>query len=88
MGEETEKVLLSAWSHPLFSQLCDAEPQVQSDAPLAAASPAQLEVELLKVVVMSKGNLEKAQCTDVDPVGSEVGTETSNEQPVVAEGDG
>lgn len=89
VGEETEKVLLSAWSHPLFSQLSDAEPQVQSDAPLAAASPAQLEVELVKVVVMSKGDRgEVCGNDDVGPTESAVGTETSNERPVVSEGDG
>lgn len=76
VGAEAEKVLLSAWSHPLFSQLTNTKPQVQSDAPLAAASPAHLEVELVKVVVMSKGLTESA-----------VGPETSTEQPVVAEGD-
>lgn len=88
VAEETEKVLLSAWSHPLFSQLSDAEPQVQSDAPLAAASPAQLEVELVKVVVMSKGDRGEVRCADVGPTESAVGTEMSNEQLVVAEGDG
>lgn len=80
VGEEAEKVLLSAWSHPLFSQLTNTEPQVQSDAPLVAASPAQPEVELLKVGVMSKGG-------DVGLTESAVSPETSNEQPVVAEGD-
>lgn len=80
MGEEAEKILLSAWSHPLFSQLTNTQPQVQSDTSLAAESPAQLEVELVKVVVMSKANR-------VDTCGVNVGPETSNEQLVVTEGD-
>lgn len=87
VGEEAEKILLSAWSHPLFSQLTDSELQVQSDAPLAAASPAQLEVELVKVVVMSKGDRVEACNVDVGLTESLVGPETSSEQPVVAEGD-
>lgn len=80
VGEEAEQILLSAWHHPLFSQLTDTEPQVQSDAPLSAESPGQLEVELVKVVVMSKGDRVETCVLDVGP-------EASTEQPVVAEGD-
>lgn len=87
VGEEAEKILLSAWSHPLFSQLSDTEPEVQSDAPLAAASPAQLEVELVKVVVMSKGDRVEACGVDMGLTESLVGPESSNEQPVVTGGD-
>lgn len=84
VGEETEKILLSAWSHPLVSQLTDPKPKAQSNAPLAAVSPAQLEVELVKVVLMPKGNQEEVHAAEVGSADPE----TSDEQRVVAEEDG
>ncbi|KAE8278564.1 hypothetical protein D5F01_LYC23474 [Larimichthys crocea] len=57
VGHDSEKILLSAWSHPLFTKLTNPDPppsetEVQSDPLCAVDHPAQLDVELIKVEVV------------------------------------
>ncbi len=69
MGHDTEKILLSAWSHPLFTKLTNPDPpptntEVQSDIP-DVVGPIQLDVELVKVevVVMTEDGQEEEEET-------------------------
>lgn len=78
MGHDTEKILLSAWSHPLFTQLTNPEPpppdtEVQSD-PLP-------DVELVKVevVVMTEDEQEEVEETVIGPTMSSADHEASSE---------
>lgn len=87
VGEDTEKILLSAWSHPLFTQLTNPDPpptdlKVQSDAPLDMVSPPRLDVDLVKVevVVMTEDEQEELDEPVVGQTESQAGTETSNEK--------
>lgn len=81
VGCDTEKTLLSVWSHPLFTELTDPDPpssdtEVQSDALPEVSSPFQLDVELVKVevVVMTEDEQEEVEET---VIGSEASNESS-----------
>lgn len=93
VGEDTEKILLSAWSHPLFTHLTNpdpppTDPKVQSDTALDVVSPPQLDVDLVKVevVVMTEDEQEELDEPVVGQTESQAGTEASNEK-VVQSGD-
>lgn len=67
--QNTESVLLSAWSHPLLTKLTNPNTpttsrEVQSDPFPDVASPVQLDVELVKeevVVVLTEDELEEVE---------------------------
>lgn len=91
MGHDTEKILLSAWSHPFFTKLTNPDPpppdtDVQSD-PLPDV--VQLDVELVKVevVVMTEDEQEDVEETVIDHAVSPADQEMSNESSA-AGGDG
>uniref|UniRef100_A0A8C4NLT8 TERF1-interacting nuclear factor 2 N-terminal domain-containing protein n=1 Tax=Dicentrarchus labrax TaxID=13489 RepID=A0A8C4NLT8_DICLA len=80
VSQDTEKILLSAWSHPLFTKLTNPEPppadtEVQSDPVL------QLDVELVKVevVVMTEDEQEDVEEAVIGRAASPVEQEASNE---------
>ncbi|AWO95528.1 putative zinc finger protein 271-like [Scophthalmus maximus] len=87
VGHDTEKILLSAWSHPLFTELTNPEPppidtRVQSDALPGAVRPVQLDVELVKVEVVVMTEDEREQEVEETVIGqteSPVEQEASNE---------
>lgn len=90
MGHETETILLSAWSHPLFTKLTNPDPpptntEVQSDPLADVVSPVQLDVELVKVevVVMTEDEQEQVEETVIGQTMSPVEQEASNESSVV-----
>uniref|UniRef100_A0A8C4H082 C2H2-type domain-containing protein n=1 Tax=Dicentrarchus labrax TaxID=13489 RepID=A0A8C4H082_DICLA len=77
-------ILLSAWSHPLFTKLTNPEPppadtEVQSDPVL------QLDVELVKVevVVMTEDEQEDVEEAVIGRAASPVEQEASNESSAV-----
>ncbi|XP_023252209.1 oocyte zinc finger protein XlCOF22-like isoform X1 [Seriola lalandi dorsalis] len=87
---DTEKILLSAWSHPLLTKLTNPEPpladtEVQVDPLPAVASPLQLDVELVKVevVVMTEDEQEELEETVICQAVSPVEQEASNEDSAV-----
>ncbi|XP_068612672.1 zinc finger protein ZFMSA12A-like [Brachionichthys hirsutus] len=58
VGHDTEEILLSAWSHPLLTRLTNPDPsvadaEVQSDPLPDVLSPIRLDVELVKVEVVT-----------------------------------
>lgn len=69
VDQNTENVLLSAWSHPLLSNLSTPPPptaptEVQSDPLPDMVPPVQLDVELVKeevVVVLTEDGLEEVE---------------------------
>lgn len=86
VSQDTENILLSAWSHPLFTKLTNPDPpssdtEVQSDPLPDVVGPIQLDVELVKVevVVMTEDKQEEVQETVVGPTVSPVEKEASNE---------
>lgn len=86
MGQDTENILLSAWSHPLFTKLTNpdhpsSDSEVQSDPLPDVVSPVQLDVELVKVevVVMTEDKQEEVQETVIGQAMSPVEQEASNE---------
>lgn len=90
MGSDTEKTLLSAWSHPLFTKLTNPDPApsytaVQSDSLPDVVNPIQLDVELVKVevVVMTEDEQEEVEETVISqtvlPVEQEVSNQNSAE---------
>ncbi|XP_026157108.1 zinc finger protein 135-like isoform X2 [Mastacembelus armatus] len=100
VGTDTEKTLLSAWSHPLLKKLTNPDPpptsaEVQSDALPAAVNPSQLDVELVKVevVVTAGGQQEDVEETVIGQTLSLIEPEVSSESsacsvtPVVLEVD-
>ncbi|XP_070814234.1 zinc finger protein 271-like [Chaetodon trifascialis] len=91
VSHDTETVLLSAWSHPLFTKLINPDPppahtEVQSDPLPDKVSPAvQPDVELVKVevVVMTEDEQEQVEETVIGQTASPVDQEASNESSVV-----
>ncbi|XP_035533309.1 uncharacterized protein LOC118339718 [Morone saxatilis] len=88
VSQDTEKLLLSAWSHPLFTKLTNPEPppadtEVQSDPVL------QLDVELVKVevVVMTEDEQEDVEEAVIGRAASPVEQETSNESSAPGDDD-
>lgn len=86
VGQDTEKILLSAWSHPLFTKLTDPEPapadsEVQSDPLPEVVGPIHLDVELVKVevVVMTEDELEEVEETVIGQAVPLAEQEASNE---------
>lgn len=79
MDQNTESVLLSAWSHPLLTKLSSRNPpttsaEVQSDPLPRMGASLQLDVALEKeeeVVVMLTHELEEVE-ESVSPVDHEV----------------
>lgn len=79
MDQDTENVLLSAWSHPLLTKLSNPTPptastEVQSDPLPDMVPPVQLDVELVKeevVVVLTEDELEKVEEAVISPVDQE-----------------
>ena len=70
VGHDTEKILLSAWSHPLLNKPTNPDPspvhtEVQSDPLSAVGDAIQLDVELVKVevVVMAEDEQEQVEET-------------------------
>ncbi|KAM8722379.1 uncharacterized protein AB9X84_005050 [Acanthopagrus schlegelii] len=70
VGPDTEKILLSAWSHPLLTKPTNPDPppvdtEVQSDPLSAVGDAIQLDVELVKVevVVMAEDEQEEVEET-------------------------
>lgn len=71
MDQNTENVLLSAWSHPLLTKLSNPNPpstsaETQSDPLPEVVPPVQLDVELVKeevVVVLTGDELEEVEET-------------------------
>lgn len=92
MGQDTEKILLSAWSHPLFTKLTNPDPpptdsEVQSDPLPDVVSPIQLDVELVKVevVVMTEDEQEEVEETVIGQTMSPVEQEVSNESSALGD---
>nr|XP_046237773.1 zinc finger protein 436-like isoform X2 [Scatophagus argus] len=90
VDHDTEKVLLSAWSHPLFSKLPNPEAPptdtaVQSDPLSEVLSPVHLDVELVKVevVVMTEDEQEEVEETVVGQTTSPAEQESSSEGSAV-----
>lgn len=86
MGSDTEKTLLSAWSHPLFTKLTNPDPAptdtgAQLDRLPSVVNPIQLDVELVKVevVVMTEDEQEEVEETVIGQTVSPVEQEASNE---------
>uniref|UniRef100_A0A3Q3IDV4 C2H2-type domain-containing protein n=1 Tax=Monopterus albus TaxID=43700 RepID=A0A3Q3IDV4_MONAL len=99
-GCDTEKILLSAWSHPLLTKLTNPDPpptdtEAQSNAFPDVASPVQLDVELVKVevVVMTEDKQDNVEERLIGQTVSPVEQETSSESsacsvtPVILEVD-
>ncbi|KAM9334329.1 uncharacterized protein ABDE67_022057 [Symphorus nematophorus] len=90
VGPDTEKTLLSAWSHPLFTKLTNPEPppppntEDQSGAVPDTVSPLQLDVELVKVevVVMTEDEQEDVEETVIGQSVSPAEQEASNQSSV------
>ncbi|XP_039641402.1 zinc finger protein ZFMSA12A-like [Perca fluviatilis] len=78
VGPDSEKILLSAWSHPLFTELANPEP-----APSAAQSDALADLELVKVEVevmlMTEDEDQDVEETVIGQSASPGETEASNE---------
>lgn len=92
VGHETEKILLSAWSHPLLTKETNHDPpptnaEVQSVLLPDMVSPSPLDVELVKVevVVMTEDEQEEVEET---AVGQTVEQEVSSESSVVGGDEG
>lgn len=81
MGSDTEKTLLSAWSHPLFNELSRPDPAptntvVQSDPLPSTVNP----VQLVKVeVVMMTEDEQEVEETVIGPTVSPAEQEASSE---------
>lgn len=97
VGQNTENVLLSAWSHPLLTKLANPNSarEVQSDSFPDVASPVQLDVELVKeevVVVLTEDELEEVEEAvigqAVSPVNQGVSAGAGDECAVNMEVDG
>lgn len=93
VGQDTEKILLSAWSHPLFTKLTDPEPapadsEVQTDPVPEVVGPIHLDVELVKVevVVMTEDEQEAVEETVIGQTVPLAEQEASNES-LAASGD-
>lgn len=89
--QNTENVLLSAWSHPLLTKLNNptTSREVQSNPFPDVASPVQLDVELVKeevVVVLTEDELEEVEEAvigrAVSPVDQGVSAVGGDECPV------
>lgn len=94
VGGDTEKTLLSAWSHPLLAKLTNPDPppsdtDVQSDALHDVGGPLQLDVELVKVevVVMTEDEQEEVEETVIGQNVSPVEQEASNESSAAGSDD-
>ncbi|KAM7365835.1 hypothetical protein PAMP_016737 [Pampus punctatissimus] len=97
VGRDTEDILLSAWSHPLFTNLNNHDPprtdtDVQSDPLPDVVSPVQLDVELVKeeVVVMTEDEQdeqEEEEDTVIGEMMSPVEQEASNESSTMCSDD-
>lgn len=90
MGQDAEKILLSAWSHPLFTKLTDPDPppadsEVQSDPLPDVVSPIHLDVELVKVevVVMTEDEQEEVEETVIGQTVPSVEQDASSESSAV-----
>uniref|UniRef100_A0A3Q3X5X7 C2H2-type domain-containing protein n=1 Tax=Mola mola TaxID=94237 RepID=A0A3Q3X5X7_MOLML len=77
VSHDTEKILLSAWSHPLLTKLTNRDPsptdvEVQSDPLLDVVTPIQLDVELVKVemMVMTEDEQGEEEETGIDSSSS------------------
>ncbi|XP_026217391.1 zinc finger protein 678-like isoform X2 [Anabas testudineus] len=86
VGSDTEKILLSAWSHPLFTRLTNPNPAptdtaLQTDLLPDVVNPVQLDVELVKVevVVMTEDEQEELEETGIGQTASPVEQEASSE---------
>lgn len=86
MGPDTEKILLSAWSHPLLNKPTNPDPspvdtEVQSDPLSAVGDAIQLDVELVKVevVVMAEDEQEQVEETMIGETMSAEEQEASNQ---------
>ncbi|XP_034468225.1 oocyte zinc finger protein XlCOF6-like isoform X1 [Hippoglossus hippoglossus] len=100
VSRDSERILLSAWSHPLFTKLTNREPppadtQEQSHAVTGAVGCSQLDAELVKVevVVMTEDEQEEVEEAvigrTVEPVEQEAaGGEECSETPVMLQVDG
>ncbi|XP_073318785.1 uncharacterized protein [Pagrus major] len=89
VSHDTEKILLSAWSHPLFTKPTNPDPppvdtEVQSDPLSAMDGPIQLDVELVKVevVVMAEDEQEEVEETVIGETMSPEEQEASNQSSV------
>lgn len=86
MDQNTENVLLSAWSHPLLTKLMNPNPPtasaaVQSDPLPDTMPPVQLDVELVKeevVVVLTEDELEEVEEAVIGRATSPVDQEVSS----------
>ncbi|XP_041834340.1 zinc finger protein ZFMSA12A-like [Melanotaenia boesemani] len=100
VGCDTERTLLSAWSHPLLTKLTNPDPPpsdtaVQSDVLPDVGGPLQLDVELVKVevVVITEEEQEEVEETVIGQTVSLAETEASNQSeecsitPVILEED-
>lgn len=77
MDQNTENVLLSAWSHPLLTNLTNPDPpttsrEVQSDPFPDMVSPVHLDVELVKEDVEVALNEEELEEVEEDVIGQVV----------------
>lgn len=86
MDQNTENVLLSAWSHPLLTKLSNPDPpaavtEVQPQPLPDMVPPVQLGVELVKeevVVVLTERELEEVEEAVIGRAMSPVGQEASS----------
>nr|XP_057906873.1 oocyte zinc finger protein XlCOF6-like isoform X2 [Doryrhamphus excisus] len=69
---DTEKILLSAWSHPLITKLANDEPppQAHSDAHTDTGSPTQLDVAAMVMMEDEKEETVPGQMSPADPKAS------------------
>ncbi|KAM7375583.1 hypothetical protein PAMA_014609 [Pampus argenteus] len=92
VGCDTEDILLSAWSHPVFTNLTNPDKDVQSDPLPDVVSPVQLDVELVKeeVVVMTEDEQDEQEEEEETVIGemmSPVEQEASNESSTMCSDD-
>ncbi|XP_049921179.1 zinc finger protein 567-like isoform X2 [Epinephelus moara] len=80
VGPDTEKILLSAWSHPLFTKLTNPEPP---PADAQDQSYPLLDVELVKVEVVVMTEDEQEEVEEIVIGQSQVEQEASSESSAV-----
>lgn len=81
MGRDSENILLSAWSHPLFTRLARPDTSVQLEPPPDEVEPVVVKVE---VVVMSEEKEEEETVIGQGEAANESAAEGSV-MPVIVE---
>ncbi|XP_054479654.1 uncharacterized protein LOC129111644 [Anoplopoma fimbria] len=83
VGHDSEKILLSAWSHPLLTKPTNPEPPL-SEADVQSDPPPDVEVVKVEVVVMTEDEeQEEAEETVIGQSGSPAEQEASNQSAAV-----